>query len=92
MRCARVKYAAVIEYIGDQEKVQAIRPAHREYLGRLREQGKLAASGPFTDGSGALIIYEAESAAEAEECLRGDPFNQGGVFVSWRIRPWNQVI
>ena len=86
-----MKYAAVIEYIADQDRVQSIRPTHREYLGKLREQGKLAASGPFTDGSGALIVYEAESAQEAEDLLRADPFHQGGVFVSWRIRPWNQV-
>jgi uncharacterized protein YciI len=87
-----VKYAAIIEYITDQDKVQSIRPTHREYLGTLKGQGKLAASGPFTDGSGALIIYEADSADEAEQLLRSDPFHQGGVFASWRIRPWNQVM
>ena len=87
-----MKYAAIIEYITDAEKVQAIRPVHREYLGKLKEQGKLAASGPFHDGSGALIIYETETPEDAEALVREDPFNQNGVFVSWVIRPWNQVM
>lgn len=51
-----VKFAAVIEYMADAEKIQAIRPKHREYLAGIKAQGKLFASGPFTDGSGALII------------------------------------
>jgi uncharacterized protein YciI len=47
----------------------------------------LAACGPFTDGSGALIIYEA--AAAAEQLLRDDPFHKNGVFVKSALRPWN---
>jgi uncharacterized protein len=86
-----MRYAAIIEYINDAEKVQSVRPVHREYLGKLRESGRLAASGPFTDGSGALIIYEAESPEEAERLLQDDPFHAAGVFQSWVIRPWNQV-
>jgi uncharacterized protein YciI len=87
-----MKYAAIIEYLTDPEKVQAVRPIHREYLTKLKEQGRLFASGPFTDGSGALIIYEADTAEDAESLLRADPFHHAGVFVSWRIRPWNQVL
>ena len=63
-----MKYAACIRY-GNSDQIATVRPRHREYLGSLKEQGKLAASGPFTDDSGALIIYEAESEAEA----RADP-------------------
>jgi uncharacterized protein len=87
-----VKFAAIIEYITDQDKIQSIRPTHREYLGSLRAAGKLAASGPFTDGSGALIIYETETVDEAEQLIHSDPFHQSGIFVSWQLRPWNQVM
>ena len=87
-----MKYAAVIEYIPDAEKVQLIRPRHREYLRGLKEGGRLAASGPFVDGSGALIIYEAESHEQAEQLLTEDPFHQAGVFEAWVIREWNQVM
>jgi uncharacterized protein YciI len=87
-----MKYAAVIEYIPDAEKVQSIRPRHREYLSGLKETGKLFASGPFVDGSGALIIYEADSAQQAEDLLTNDPFYQAGIFEAWVIREWNQVM
>ena len=87
-----MKYAAIIEYITDAEKVQSVRPTHREYLSRLRDEGKLYASGPFTDGSGALIIYEADTPEAAETLLQGDPFHAAGVFVRWQLRPWNVVM
>ncbi len=87
-----MKFAAVIEYIQDADKVGRLRPVHRQYLASLKERGQLAVSGPFADGSGALIVYEAESAEAAESLLKGDPFHQEGVFVRWQIRPWNVVI
>lgn len=86
-----MKYAAVIEYIQDKEKVDAVRPKHRAYLTSLMEADKLFASGPFEDGYGALIIYEADSAEAAEAILKADPFHDAGVFVRWTIRPWKMV-
>ena len=32
---------------------------------------------------------EAETKEDVEKMIREDPFGQGGVFVSWTIRPWN---
>jgi uncharacterized protein YciI len=87
-----MKFAAVIEYIQDKDKIAAIRPVHREYLASLKAKGQLAISGPFTDDYGALIVYEAATRDEAEKLLQGDPFHQGGIFVKWTIRPWNTVI
>lgn len=86
-----MKFAAIIEYLQDNEKVQAIRPAHRQYLISLKEKGQLVLAGPFTDNSGALIVYEAASAEEAEKFLKADPFHQNGVFLKWVLRPWNTV-
>jgi uncharacterized protein len=87
-----VKYAAVIEYLQDRATVEQHRPVHRQYLAALKERGQLAVSGPFADGSGALIVYEADSAEAAEALLKGDPFHAAGVFVRWAMRPWNVVI
>lgn len=86
-----MKFAAIIEYTPDREKTEQIRPAHRQYLAGLLASGKLAISGPFTDRPGALIVYEASTAEEAETILKGDPFHANGIFVSWAIRPWNPV-
>jgi uncharacterized protein YciI len=87
-----MKFAAVIEYIQDKDKIQSIRPVHRQYLTSLREKGQLAIAGPFLDDYGALIVYEAATAEEAETLLRGDPFHANGIFVRWVIRPWNTVM
>jgi uncharacterized protein len=87
-----MKFAAIIEYAADRSKIASLRPVHRQYLSELRLRGQLAASGPFTDDSGALIIYEAASKEEAEKLLQGDPFHQNGIFVRYQLRPWNPVI
>lgn len=87
-----MKFAAIIEYAQDKAKIAEIRPVHRQYLALLKKNGKLAASGPFTDDSGALIIYEAASKEEAVGLLQGDPFHKNGVFLKYELRPWNTVI
>jgi uncharacterized protein YciI len=86
-----MKFAAVIEYTPDREKTEGARPAHRQYLRDLLAKGQLAVAGPFTDGPGALIVYEVATAEEAEALLKADPFCQAGVFVRWQVRPWNVV-
>ena len=90
-RHEKMKYAAVFQYITDAERVQAARPTHRTYLTELQGRGELFAAGPFPDGSGALIIYEAASSDAAEQLIRADPFHAAGVFVSWTLREWNKV-
>jgi uncharacterized protein YciI len=86
-----MKFAAIIEYGPDLSKIAEIRPKHREYLGGLLKDGKLAISGPFTDDSGGLLVYETETVEEAERLIAEDPFSKAGVFATWRIRPWNPV-
>ena len=86
-----MKYAAIIEYTPDTAKVAEIRPKHREYESMLVEKGQLSCAGPFMDDFGALIVYEADSAEEAESILKADPFCIAGVFVRWTIRPWKVV-
>jgi uncharacterized protein YciI len=85
------KFAAFIEYPNDPETIARVRPEHRVYLKDLLDSGKLAGSGPFTDDSGALIIYEAPTAEAAEALLKADPFCKAGVFVTWKLRPWMTV-
>jgi uncharacterized protein YciI len=86
-----MKYAAVIEYIQDREKVEAARPAHRAYLAGLVEKNQLFAAGPFLDGYGALIVYEADSPEAVEALMKADPFHAAEVFVRWTVRPWKMV-
>jgi uncharacterized protein YciI len=86
-----MKFAASIEYSRDSALVEAHRSAHRAYLTALLDQDKLFASGPYGDGSGALIIYEADTPEAAEALLKADPFHAARVFLRWTLRPWKVV-
>jgi len=86
-----MKFAAIIEYSQDTTLVETHRPAHRAYLTSLLDQGKLFASGPYADGTGALIIYEADTPEAAEAMLKADPFHAAGVFLTWTLRPWKVI-
>jgi uncharacterized protein len=85
-----MKVATIVHY-GNADAIAEHRPRHREYLAELKAQGKLAASGPFEDDSGALIIYEVENLDEAERLLAADPFREVGVFQTYTMKPWRQV-
>lgn len=87
----RMTFAATIDYTPDKEKITEFRPLHREYQEDLRKQSKLAIAGPFTDDSGALIVYNAASQQEVEAIIHADPFYTHGIFQSWVIREWKIV-
>ena len=84
-------YAAIAKYTPDASIIAKARPAHRQYLTGLRDQNKLAISGPFADDAGAILVYEAETPQQVEALIRDDPFAKQGVFLSWEVRPWNVV-
>jgi uncharacterized protein YciI len=86
-----MKYAAIFSYPNDADLVQRVRPEHRAYLRGVQERGQLVTAGPFTDGSGALIIYEAESEEAVRRLIEEDPFRREGIFLNYTLRPWNQV-
>jgi uncharacterized protein YciI len=86
-----MKYAAIVKYTPDVSTIAKARPAHRQYLTGLQEQGKLVISGPFADDGGGLLVYEAETLQQVETMISEDPFAIHGVFLSWEIRPWNVI-
>jgi len=68
-----------------------IRPAHLENLRPLVKSGKLKIAGPFTDGSGSLIVVDMESEAEARAFAESDPYTRSGVFARVEVKPFKQV-
>jgi uncharacterized protein YciI len=68
-----------------------VRPAHLENLKPLIDQGRLIIGGPFTDGSGSLMIVEMENEAEAVEFIRNDPYVKHGVFERFEVKPFRKV-
>ncbi|MBI4694121.1 MAG: hypothetical protein HY749_08870 [Gammaproteobacteria bacterium] len=86
-----MKFVNHARYAADAGKIAATRPAHRDYLGTLLASGQLLLAGPFTDDSGALFVYEAETLEAARALVAADPFAQAGVFEHCDIKPWKLV-
>jgi uncharacterized protein YciI len=84
--------AVILEFSDDNERRLQVRPTHREYLRSLLDAGKLHESGPFTDDSGALLIYDVEDVAEAQQLLANDPYTPAGIIAGVTMREWNRVI
>lgn len=84
-------FAATLTYVDDAEQIAQVRPTHREYLQALLNEGRIHESGPFADDSGALIVYSAETEADARELLANDPFTKGGVIADATLKEWKVV-
>lgn len=84
------KFAAIYTY-GDIAKRDATRPEHRVYLQGLLASGELWESGPFVDDKGALLVYEADSEAEARSMVDNDPYVKNGCLSDVVIREWNRL-
>jgi len=86
-----MKFAAIVEYANEPERIAQLRPAHRAYLQDLLQQGRLVIAGPFADGSGALFVYEVPNEHEASKLAANDPFAKASLFKSLVMKPWKLV-
>ena len=68
-----------------------IRAAHLDNLRPFVDQGKVVIAGPFTDGSGSLIVVDMESEAEAKALADSDPYTKQGVFERVEVKPFRRV-
>ena len=68
------------------------RPVHRDWLRDLVADGRLIVSGPYPDGSGALLIFTAEDADALRELLDKDPFAEKSLIDEVRIVEWQPVL
>ena len=83
---------AIISTIREGKDIHPVLADHRQYLISLEAEGKIFASGPFTDEEGVptgdgLTIVRAASLAEAQEIADGDPFVREGIRDT-QVRPW----
>jgi uncharacterized protein len=69
-----------------------VRLAHLENLRPLVERGKVVIGGPFTDGSGSLIVADFENEELAKEFASSDPYTTQGVFARVEVKPFRQVV
>ena len=84
-------HAVIYRYSTDAAALDEHRPAHRDYLRALFEQGRIVVSGPLAEGGGpgALLILDAADPEEVAALLDKDPFHTLGLIVEREIRGWN---
>lgn len=67
-----ILYIALLNMV-DKEKDEEILDIHKAYLQKHIDNGNIYGKGPFTDHSGGLVIYKAQSYEEAMELAANDP-------------------
>ena len=80
---------------GEKTLIQATRPAHRDFIASLKDEGKIVAAGPFGgDTQSAIIVRLTEGATQAdvEALLDDDPYLAAGALTDRDIREWTPVI
>lgn len=80
-------YYAVFLPMKDKEKSKEFRPQHLAFLKQMRDEKKILMNGPFTDGTGGLVIYAAANLDEATSYLKQDPYIINGAR-DWEIHEW----
>ncbi|EPH39542.1 YciI family protein [Streptomyces aurantiacus] len=70
----------------------AARPAHRASLTALHATGRLHAAGPFTDDSGALLLFDVPDRAALHRLLDADPYFRLPAVEIVSIREWSPVV
>ncbi|MFE1595763.1 YciI family protein [Nocardia sp. NPDC058705] len=68
------------------------RPEHRAWLNALVDAGTVLSSGPYPDGSGALLLFRHEDASSLTELLSNDPFARLGLIEAVRVVEWLPVM
>ena len=82
-------HAVIYRYADEPSRLDEHRPAHKDYLASLFDQGRIVVSGPLTDGApGALLILDADDADHVASMLNLDPFWDLGLIADRQIRSW----
>ena len=81
-----------VRFDKDEDRRMAVRPAHREFLTRLYEEGLLLMAGPLTDGTGAIQVLRAESLEALEQVLADDPNTVEDVVSRVSLRRWEPFL
>jgi uncharacterized protein YciI len=82
-------YETVESYV---ERRKPFRAEHLALAERALREGKLVMAGAFDPPDGALLVFQGDSPAVAEDFVREDPYVRNGLVKSWRVRGWTVVI
>ena len=67
---------------------QAYWNEHARFVDALFDDGVVILAGPFADGSGSMVILDAESEQAAREIFQNDPWAQKDILVAAVVKEW----
>jgi len=73
---------------GKTVREQAYWDEHATFMDRLFENGTVIMGGPFSDGTGSLVIVEAEEMSEVATLFANDPFVVHQIFALSSLKQW----
>lgn len=65
--------------------------AHVKHLESLTKKGNLIICGPFSDGSGAVLILQSNTLDELDGLIKKDPFIVEGYYRGYEITEFNKA-
>ena len=87
-------YLLLYDVVGDYPTRRLpLRASHLAYAQTFVDRGELLLGGALANPiDGAVLLFQAESAAVAEDFAAGDPYVKHGLVTRWRVREWTTVI
>jgi uncharacterized protein len=83
-------YGTVEDYV---TRRAPLRKAHIEYAQAARARNELVLAGALADPpDGAVLIFQSETSAIAEQFAKSDPYVINGLITRWRVREWTTVV
>jgi uncharacterized protein len=89
-----VHYLLLYDVVGDyQTRRMPLRASHLAYAQAFVDRGELLLGGALANPiDGAVLLFQAESPAVAEDFAAEDPYVKHGLVTRWRVREWTTVI
>jgi uncharacterized protein len=75
------------------ERRGGYRDEHLALAWEAHERGELVLAGALAEpADGAVLIFQGDSSAAAEDFARRDPYVRHGLVTQWRVRQWSTVV
>jgi uncharacterized protein len=83
-------YAVQLAFSDDPARLP-LRPGHRERLAELAADGQLLAAGPWSDETGALLVFTVATREALDAILVSDPYYSAPGVTVTSVQEWSPV-
>jgi len=75
-------------------RAKPLQASHRAHVQAAADRGEVVLAGSLADpdNGDAVLVFQSESPATAEQFAAGDPYVVHGIVNRWRVRAWQTVV